>query len=582
MKKAFRSVLGAVLCLALLFLPALCAGAAPARGALKILVVSDIHYRPPDSMGPLPRAGSRNENPILSQFPHGHTTGKMHYETDAILEAFFREAEGSGAQALLIPGDMSDDGHWEEHRGIVKKLREFELRSGIPVFVTMGNHDLRTRIGTADRPGLADFLEMYAQLGFDKALARREGDASYTAELGQGYRLLVADAMLYGPDACKITPELFDWIQAQLDQAKKDGKKVIFMTHENVLEHFMIEGFTSGVLCIDQHRRLATMLADAGVKYAFTGHQHANDISHAVTQAGNKIFDIETGSLITHPCAWREVTFSDRDVKIKTHFIQSIDPSLLPEGFSQAQIKRMREDFLSYSFDFMRAGFQKYSDEVTWQTDKLADALNIPKGSVTYETIDALLRGLQKAVRLPLYGEKDSVEEIARRGGVKLEPSKYYGLLDLAGAVYAGHFAGDEDSPIDSLEMRLVGQAVNAVLLDTLLEMPLQAASALLEYAGLPGLPAPSHELWLTPGAKLLYRKTAAKYFTWEFVRTLGEGIFDDWSSPGDRNVTLEPYGARWKLGGRAVEIAELSFWADRLRRLGMVGVNALRKLADV
>ena len=577
MKKTLRSTLSAALALALLFSLALSAGAAPAREDLKILVASDIHYRPLDSMGPLPPAGSRSENPILSMFPHGHTTGKMHYETEAILDEFFRKAGASGAQYLLIPGDVSDGGHWDEHRGIAKKLRDFQRRSGIQVFVIPGNHDIRT--ASQGKLELKDFLKIYADLGYDKALARREGDASYTAELGQGYRLLAVDAMVYGEDKSRITPELFDWIEAQLEQAHKDGKNVIFMTHGSVLEHFMIEGFTSGLLCIDQHRRLSTMLADAGVKYAFTGHQHANDISHAVTKAGNKLFDIETGSLITHPAAWREVTFSDNAVEIKTRYVESIDPSLLPEGFSKEQIKRMREDFTAYSFDFMRAGFQKYGDEIAWITDKLAGPLKIPAGGLAYEVIDAMVGALQQAVRLPMYGKTGSVEEIARRGGVELEPSEYYNLLDLAGAVYAGHFAGNENVSMDSLELRLFGQAVNAVLLAVLTEMPVQATDALLAAVGLPGLRLPRPDVLLTLGARRIYRQTAAKHITRELVRTLGEGIFTDWSPPDDLNAALEPYGARWELSGRAVKIAEFPFWLDVIWRLDMVAVNSMRKI---
>ena len=580
MKKILRSILSAVLALALLLSLSLRAGAAPAKEDLKILVASDIHYRPLDSMGPLPPAGSRSENPILSMFPHGHTTGKMHYETEAILGEFFRKAEASGAEYLLIPGDISDAGKWEEHREIAKKLRDFQKRSGIQVFVIPGNHDIRT--ASQGKLELEDFLEIYADLGYDRALARREGDASYTAALGQGYRLLAVDAIVYGEDKSLITPALFDWIRAQLAQAREDGKKVIFMTHENVLEHFMIEGFTSGLLCIDQHRKLSTMLADAGVKYAFTGHQHANDISHAVTKAGNKIFDIETGCLITYPHAWREVIFGEDAVRIETKYVETIDPSLLPAGFSEEQVKRMREDFTAYSFDFMRAGFQKYADEIAWQTDKLAGTLKIPEGSMAYEVIEALVLALQQAVRLPMYGESGSVEEIAKRGGMVLPPSKYYNLLDLAGAVYAGHYAGNENVPIDSLELRLFGQAVNAVLLAVLTEMPLQATDALLAAVGLPMVKMPLPDAMLTAAARRLYRQTAAKHVTRELVRALGEGIFTDWSPPDDLNATLEPYAAQREISGRAVKITELSFWLDVIQRLCMIAVNGVRRMAGL
>jgi predicted phosphodiesterase len=569
MKKICKSLLSAALALALLLSLALCPGAADKP--LKIYVASDIHYRPYSALPPLSEANYLDD-PL---FHHVNSKSMLTYEGDAIVSAFLKAAEAAGAKYVFLAGDHSEDGHWAEHEGFVKILKAFQKRTGIQVFVVPGNHDVRT--SARGRLDIGDFVRLYADFGYNQALTRREGDGSYTAELGGGYRLLAIDAVDYGKDASVITPELFDWIGAQLAQARKDGRKVIAMTHFNVLEHFMIEGFTAGVICIDQYRKLSTMLADAGVKYVFTGHEHANDISHAVTPKGNKIFDIETGSLTTYPNAYRQVTFSDASVKIKTGYVDRIDTSLLPKGFSKAQVDFMKRDFPGYSLGYHRAGFRGYANQIPRLTGTLADALKLPQGSAGYQAVEAAVGALADAAELPLYGEAGSVEAIANMAGVQLDRSGYASLLDLAGAIYGRHYAGNESTPIDSLEMRLLFQAINAVLAGALTEMPVRSANALLAAVGapLPAIPAPGFALTLA--AKGLYMGNPAKALAHEFVRMLGEGVFNDWSAPDDLNAELEPYGAQEDVPGRAVSTTALGFARDILGLLGRTGIGAAR-----
>jgi len=573
MKKTFRSLLGIALALSLILSLALCAGALEAGAAdssLKIFVASDIHYRPYSELTPLAEA-KYLDDPI---FHHVNTKSMLTYEGDAIIARFLADAQAAGAKYIFLAGDQSEDGHWAEHEGLVKLLGAFQKRTGIQVFVVPGNHDVRTS-ESRGRLNIEDFTRLYADFGYNQALVRREGDGSYTAELEGGYRLLAIDAIVYRDDASLITPELFDWIEEQLAQAQKDGKKVIAMTHYNVVDHLMIEGFFGGLLTIDQHRRFAAMLADAGVKYVFTGHMHANDISHAVTAKGNKIFDIQTGGLTTYPNAYREVIFSDASVEIKTGYVDKIDTSLLPKGFSKAQIDFMKKDFPGYSLSYHRAGFRSYAGMIPDLTGTLADALKAEKGSAGYQAIEAAVGALTDAATLPMYGESGSVEAIAKLAGVKLDESDYVNLLDLAGAIFARHYAGNENTPFDSLELRLFGQAFNAVLASALAEMPVRSVNALLAAVGAPWMSIPAPGLPLTLAAKRIYMRTPAKVITRQLVWLLGQGVFTDWSGPDDLNATLEPYGAAWPTPGRAVSTTDFGFATDVMGLLGGMGLHA-------
>ena len=541
MKKLLRPAMGILLAAGLILSTVLFAGAAKADQTLKLLVASDIHYRPPDTLPPLSEVNDLPGDPL---FHHANTKGMLIYEADAVLDAFFQQARRSGAKYLFIPGDLCEN-HLEDHVALAKKLRAFQKSSGIRVFVLPGNHDIRA-VESPDQFDLADFLEIYASFGYDNALARREGDASYTAELDGEYRLLAIDGCVYGSNDSLVTPELFAWIEAQALAAREDCKKLIAMTHFNVLEHYLIEGFADGSLCIDGHRRLAAALADWGVKYVFTGHGHANDIAYTQTRAGNRLFDIETGSLITYPLAWREVSFSDAEVRFEAKYLEKIDISLLPDGFSKAQINAMKADFPKYSFDFFTAGFRSYAYQIPQITRRLARNLKIPEGTAGYEAIRKMFDALMDAANTPMYGEAGSVEAIAKKGGVTITPGGYADPLALAGVIYAGHFAGNENYPVNSPEVRLLGHAFNAVLV------------ALL----------PENELLTTLAAKAIYAPSVVKPFNRNLVKTLADGVITDWAAPDDMNAVLEPYGEQWALEGYAVKSTDPAFALDMVLRV--------------
>jgi hypothetical protein len=67
---------------------------------------------------------------------------------------------------------------------------------------------------------------------------------------------------------------------------------------------------------------------------AFTGHYHAQDIAAARWDDRTFLFDIETGSLVSHPCPYRIVRFSGgASLSVVSHRLTSI-PSRL-EGFQE-------------------------------------------------------------------------------------------------------------------------------------------------------------------------------------------------------------------------------------------------------
>ena len=563
MKKVLKAVLSLCLSIALLC-PVFCLAYAKGENSdeLSVCVASDIHYRPASALVPI---GENDTVPGDALYHHANNKSMLTYEADGVLDEFFRRVENSSAEFLLIPGDLSEDGFWEEHLAIAEKLRDFQERTGKIIFLIPGNHDIRTH-ASKNRLDLSDFLDVYADIGFDKALTRHEGSASYTAELNAGYRLLAIDACVYRQDSSEISDELFAWIEAQLQQAKNDGKKIVAMVHHNVLKHFALESVGGTQLCLDRNKDLACLLADYGVKYVLTGHEHANDISTAVSSKGNRIYDIETCSLITYPNAYRLISFSDNAVDIKTDFIDKIDTSLLPDGFTSEQLSAMNKDFPAYSHSYFRAGLKSFTYYIPNYTSKVAKTFKTEEGTKGYLAIERMMDVLAEALRMPLYDkagtpEADSVSELAASAGITIPDSDYTDVIDVAAILYAAHLRGDETAGFDSDETALLIAGLEAVLVYALTNVPIEIVNALLTDI-LPDdkmiqLPAGI----TTSAARVMFAKNAAKVILHEILRPLAGGIVDDYSAPADLNVTLEPYGASEKVSGTTAAVTTFNIF---------------------
>ncbi len=577
MKKRFHNVLCLLLATAMLLPTAHAYAFSENEADLTVYVASDIHYRPFESLGPIEE---QNNLPGDSLYAHCNTKGMLSYEAGAIIDEFLAKFEASNAKYLLIPGDISEDGFWDEHLTLAQKLREFQNRTGKKIFLIPGNHDIRTS-DSRNRLNLSDFLEIYADIGFDETLTHHEGSASYTADLDGGYRLLAVDACIYREDGATISNDLMAWIEEQVKKANADGVKLICMMHHSLLEHFAIEPVGGNQLCVENYMDVATRFADWGIKYVFTGHEHANDISTAVTNNNNRIFDIETCSLITYPCAYRVIDFSKAGVDIKTEYIDSIDTSLLPAGYSAEQLSLIQNDFVSYSFGCLRAGLRSFAYDVNELTPKVAKSLKIEAGTKEYDAVYMVMTVLGEALRLPMYDTSgteqiDSIDEIVKAADLKLEQNSYKDVIDVVAVIYGGHYAGDETLSMDSLEVKLLGQGLNAALVYTMMNVPVRTANIVLNSLDFSAEGFTTNEYIYTAAAKLVYAKGASKAIIKAYFEPIAGGLINDISIPDDLNVCLEPYGETGDLSGNTVDITPIAKISDILIKLLQAVLNSV------
>ncbi|MEI6580331.1 MAG: metallophosphoesterase, partial [Eubacteriales bacterium] len=401
MKKATKYFF-CVLFSLLLLVPITISVNAKEQTPLSVWVASDIHYKPQSALNPIEQQNPLPGDPL---FHHVNGKGMLLYEADAIMNEILTRFKKSSAKYLLLTGDLSENGSLDQHLGIAKILKEFKEKTGKKIFVIPGNHDI-SKSNLDNHIDLTDFLSIYADFGYNEALVKHKGSASYTAELDSGYRLIAIDACIYDEDGSVMSPNLLAWIETQVLQAKQDGKKLVGMIHHSVLEHFGIQSVAGSLLCLENYRGNATKFADWGIKYFFTGHEHANDITMAVSQKGNRIYDMETGGLTTYPNAYRVVDFAADAVKVQTGYIDSIDTSFLPAGFNKAQLDLIKDDFPAYSLGYFKASLRSVAYDMAYSTRSIAGSLKIKEGTKGYETLSAIMGIVGDALKLPLYDKK--------------------------------------------------------------------------------------------------------------------------------------------------------------------------------
>ncbi len=299
--------------------------------AFSIATINDTHYYPESLAG--------NKKEAFYTYLEGHNC--VYNDLDAILDATFESLEyeisNNGLKNIVLVGDLTTNGEYEGHVALAEKLKAFEEKTGANIYVTPGNHDINNpRASTfindkkeaAKMTTPSDFYEIYKDLGFSEAYhqfteftAEVGGSLSYSIKTSDGYRLILADGGKFTPDvtesgeakqetAGKFTEELLNWILAEAEDAKKDGETPLLFTHWNMsgmnyFHEFLMQGFV-----IDDAYKLQEVLADAGINYAFSGHQHVSDISITYSDSGNPMYSVITPTLTQFPFSYRVTDFT--------------------------------------------------------------------------------------------------------------------------------------------------------------------------------------------------------------------------------------------------------------------------------
>lgn len=437
---------------------------------LKIAVMSDDHYLSPSMI-----RGTEDYQTALN------SDRKMFAESDAILRTLLDAVRQDKPDVLLLSGDLTKDGEQECHKALAKQLQQLQKEvPGMKIYVINGNHDIRnadalnfntpdSKAVPATRTHPEDFKQIYDFVYSDPTViatytppaGKEAGGLSYVARPADGFTLVVIDTGRYSADNTStgedehetsgaISADLEQWVIAQIQAAKARGDVVLGMQHHGLVAHFDVEPTILPMYLVNNYDRLAQEYADAGMSVMFTGHMHAVDIAAKTTDAGNTIYDIETGSGLTYPSPLRFVEVrrsADATVVAtgtRTHFgpISYTDPLTgtaktiddLTEygrahGFSTDMLKTVAGSYIQ-SF------FGKFLPNDTWPVTKIV------------ENIDRII---------------DDVAAVPVADGKN--------LLDFANWIYQCNLAGEDDGSYPAWVQSGVDQLRSGALLDQVLDI---------------------------------------------------------------------------------------------------------------
>lgn len=293
--------------------------------AIKLTVISDTHHysRTLGDSGRAYELRSGSDQKCLA-------------ETGEIIDAAFEKIAGSDADAVLIAGDLSNDGERASHEEFREKLRK--LKEKKPVYVITATHDwccdkrqrrykgseVFTDVETIGPDELRDF---YREFGPDDSVSEfttHLGTTSYAVDIGEHLRLLCLNDDQSGSGGAGFSEEHFKWIEAMLSDAKAKGRLVISMEHHLLLTHVhpMISG---GGMSVKDEKYVASRLADAGLKYSFVGHSHITDICRFTSEKGNVLTEVNVGSLVGYPAPMAQVTVEPDSVTVDMEYLESFE-----------------------------------------------------------------------------------------------------------------------------------------------------------------------------------------------------------------------------------------------------------------
>ncbi len=475
MKKVVSVILSISLLVSVL---AVSAQAARSGVDLSYAVASDLHYNIPEE-----ELTWYSEDPI---YGYANRRAAMENESGFIIQEMLNQvAANKNVDFLLVSGDLADNGKSiaEEHYAVAEMFKEFEETSGKQVYVIPGNHDYGN-LGEYCVTDAAKFREIYAKFGYDQAI--EEQGLSYTADLGEKYRLIALDSN----DPSKstedgMTDDKVNWVIEQAQKAYDEGRYPILMMHHNLLDHMPAQRILSHDFIIRDHTATANKWANAGIRLVFSGHEHCSDATTHTSPAGNQISDFATTSLTMYPLQYRVIEMNDDEISYKTRTVDKIDTDALTsavDGYSQEQIDAMNQGLNAFAKEFLKNGVE-YRLERGFNDEQLG----IKPSDIYYDLVRGVIDSLNDVLNMPLYGE-GSAQELARTYNIEIPESDYKDGWDVATELVAAHYAGSEHYPLYErdvkilfLTMSLVIKEEFAYLDDTII---FQAAGAILATNG--------------------------------------------------------------------------------------------------
>ena len=309
----------------------------PPEEGITLAVATDLHYLSPRLY----------DNGELYTKMIENSDGKTMKYIEELTEAFICQIIESAPDALILSGDLSFNGERDSHIELAEKLRRVE-DAGIPVLVIPGNHDLDNSKAYAytgdsyhsvDSVGRDAFAEIYAELGYSRALSRDEDSLSYIAEITPDLRILMVDVNTQEEPGF-LDESSLNWIDEQLRQASEDGAKVVAVSHQNLFQH---NSMFRGGFVIGNGRLLGALFEKYGVICNLSGHMHVQHISRI--ESG--LTEIATSSLAVTPNQYGLLVLTGNQAYYRTETVD-VEAWAAKQGLDNPELLNFRD----YAADF--------------------------------------------------------------------------------------------------------------------------------------------------------------------------------------------------------------------------------------
>lgn len=279
------------------------------------IIASDLHY----------------QSPLMTDFGEAfqnfvrNDDGKVVEYVDSITDAFLAETAGKQPDALILSGDLTQNGEKVNHEELAKKLRLLESQ-GVPVVVIPGNHDINhpsaasfegTEKKKADNINAEEFYSIYREFGYDEAMDRDGNSLSYIYQADERYWLMMLDSCQYDPEnkiRGRIRKETLLWMEKWLERAREEQVMVIPVAHHNLLKESTLypEDCT-----LENAVQVIDLLEQYGLPVYISGHLHLQRVKKhgnggpSQAEESYGIYEIVSDSMVIPPCQYGELRWQE-------------------------------------------------------------------------------------------------------------------------------------------------------------------------------------------------------------------------------------------------------------------------------
>ncbi|MGB0976019.1 MAG: metallophosphoesterase family protein, partial [Prolixibacteraceae bacterium] len=175
-------------------------------------------------------------------------------------------------------------------------------------------------------------------------------------------------------DKSKLKPETIEWIKTIIEQAKDERKTILTFMHGAFLETFEGEATHFPEHLMENANEVANTLANLGLKVVFTGHNHIQDITEYISDEGNKITQVETGSLLAYPNPFRIIELkTNQQLSIKSRTFSQFYMGSEGANFESTSKSEFSKHYSVYINNILSSRFNVTGDLLTIGTNSATE-----------------------------------------------------------------------------------------------------------------------------------------------------------------------------------------------------------------